>query len=59
MGNSQVIQNAARVCNDPVRKRVSQSGRSAFCIQRYGKIVFQRGYWDKRSFLRMHNLPVE
>jgi len=23
-----------------------------------GKIKFQRGYWDKLSFLRMHNLPV-
>ena len=23
-----------------------------------GKIVFQRGYWDKLSFLKMHNLPV-
>jgi len=23
------------------------------------KIVFQRGYWDKLSFLKMHNLPVE
>lgn len=23
------------------------------------KIVFQRGYWDKLSFLRMHNLPIE
>ncbi len=22
-----------------------------------GKIKFQRGYWDKLSFLRMHNLP--
>lgn len=22
------------------------------------KIVFQRGYWDKLSFLRMHGLPV-
>ncbi len=22
------------------------------------KIVFQRGYWDKMSFLRMHNLPI-
>ncbi|MEP1094251.1 MAG: nuclear transport factor 2 family protein [Cyclobacteriaceae bacterium] len=21
-------------------------------------IVFQRGYWDKLSFLRMHNLPI-
>lgn len=23
------------------------------------KIVFQRGYWDKLSFLKMHNLPTE
>jgi limonene-1,2-epoxide hydrolase len=22
------------------------------------KIVFQRGYWDKLSFLRMHHLPL-
>lgn len=22
------------------------------------KITFQRGYWDKLSFLRMHNLPL-
>ncbi|MES0880645.1 nuclear transport factor 2 family protein [Roseibium sp. SCP14] len=25
---------------------------------RDGKIVQQRGYWDKLSFLRMHNLPL-
>jgi limonene-1,2-epoxide hydrolase len=23
-----------------------------------GKIVLQRGYWDKLSFLRQHNLPI-
>ena len=23
------------------------------------KIVFQRGYWDKLSFLKLYNLPVE
>lgn len=23
-----------------------------------GKIVFQRGYWDKLSFLRSHGLPL-
>lgn len=23
-----------------------------------GKIKFQRGYWDKLSFLRMHHLPL-
>ena len=24
-----------------------------------GKIVFQRGYWDKLTFLRQHGLPLE
>jgi hypothetical protein len=24
-----------------------------------GKIVLQRGYWDKLSFLRLHGLPLE
>ena len=23
-----------------------------------GKIKFQRGYWDKLSFMKMHNLPI-
>jgi limonene-1,2-epoxide hydrolase len=23
-----------------------------------GKIKFQRGYWDKLSFLKQHNLPI-
>jgi len=23
------------------------------------KIIFQRGYWDKLSFLRIHNLPID
>ena len=23
------------------------------------KIVFQRGYWDKLSFLKQHDLPIE
>ena len=23
-----------------------------------GKIKFQCGYWDKLSFLKMHNLPI-
>lgn len=30
-----------------------------FFTVRDGVIVFQRGYWDKLSFLRMHGLPVE
>ena len=24
-----------------------------------GKILFQRGYWDKLTFLKQHNLPAE
>jgi len=32
-------------------------GCGFFHVQR-GKIVFQRGYWDKLTFLRMHNLPI-
>jgi hypothetical protein len=26
---------------------------------REGKIAFQRGYWDKLSFLKLHKLPIE
>jgi hypothetical protein len=25
---------------------------------RNDKIIFQRGYWDKLSFLKLHNLPI-
>lgn len=32
-------------------------GCGFFHVQR-GRIVFQRGYWDKLSFLRLHNLPL-
>ncbi|NNG27568.1 MAG: SnoaL-like domain-containing protein [Ignavibacteriaceae bacterium] len=31
---------------------------SGFFKFRESKIVFQRGYWDKLSFLRQHNLPI-
>ncbi|MEM6491223.1 MAG: nuclear transport factor 2 family protein [Pseudomonadota bacterium] len=29
-----------------------------FFTVRGGKIAFQRGYWDKLSFLKLHNLPI-
>ena len=32
-------------------------GCGFFHVQK-GKIIFQRGYWDKLSFLKMHNLPI-
>ena len=30
-----------------------------FFTVRDDRIVFQRGYWDKLSFLKMHGLPIE
>jgi limonene-1,2-epoxide hydrolase len=33
-------------------------GCGFFRIER-GKIAFQRGYWDKLSFLKAHGLPLE
>ncbi|MEM7120017.1 MAG: nuclear transport factor 2 family protein [Pseudomonadota bacterium] len=29
-----------------------------FFTVRDGRIDFQRGYWDKLSFLKLHNLPI-
>jgi limonene-1,2-epoxide hydrolase len=33
-------------------------GCGFFHIQN-GKIIFQRGYWDKLSFLKLHNLSIQ
>jgi limonene-1,2-epoxide hydrolase len=30
-----------------------------FFTVREGHIAFQRGYWDRLSFLKMHGLPIE
>jgi hypothetical protein len=30
-----------------------------FFTIRDGLIAFQRGYWDKLSFLKLHGLPIE
>lgn len=30
-----------------------------FFTVRNGRIAFQRGYWDKLSFLKMHGLPIQ
>ena len=32
---------------------------SGFFHVRNDKIIFQRGYWDKLSFLKLHGLPVK
>jgi ketosteroid isomerase-like protein len=31
---------------------------SGFFTVRDGLIVFQRGYWDRLSFLKLHDLPI-
>ena len=33
-------------------------GCGFFCIED-GKIAFQRGYWDRLTFLKLHNPPIE
>ena len=45
---------AALEWRDPLGLR----GCGFFTVQD-DRITFQRGYWDKLSFLRMHNLPIE
>jgi ketosteroid isomerase-like protein len=30
-----------------------------FFTVRDGRVAFQRGYWDKLSFLKLHGLPIE
>ena len=30
-----------------------------FFTVRDGRIAFQRGYWDRLSFLKLHGLPIE
>jgi limonene-1,2-epoxide hydrolase len=30
-----------------------------FFTVREGRIAFQRGYWDRLSFLKMHGLPID
>ena len=30
-----------------------------FFTVRDGRIAFQRGYWDKLSFLKLHGLPIQ
>ncbi|HEY0585041.1 MAG TPA: nuclear transport factor 2 family protein [Pseudoduganella sp.] len=45
---------AALEWRDPVGLR----GCGFFTV-RDGRIAFQRGYWDKLSFLKLHGLPIE
>jgi hypothetical protein len=49
-----------------MRPREIVEWRDPLCLRgcgffhcRDGKIAVQRGYWDRLSFLKLHNLPLE
>lgn len=53
----EVIHEAGDVAALEWRDPLGLRGCGFFTV-RNGQIAFQRGYWDKLSFLRMHNLPI-
>lgn len=54
----EVIHDAGDVIALEWRDPLGLRGCGFFSLQDC-KIVFQRGYWDKLSFLKMHGLPIE
>lgn len=54
----EAIHEAGEVVALEWRDPVGLRGCGFFTI-RDGLIVFQRGYWDRLSFLRLHDLPIE
>lgn len=53
-----VLHDAGRVVALEWRDPFGLRGCGFFTVEN-GEIVFQRGYWDKLSFLKMHGLPIE
>lgn len=54
----EVIHEAGDVAALEWRDPLGLRGCGFFTV-RDGLIAFQRGYWDKLSFLKMHGLPIE
>lgn len=54
----EVIHEAGEVAALEWRDPLGLRGCGFFTV-RNGKITFQRGYWDKLAFLKIHNLPIE
>jgi len=54
----EAIHEAGEVAILEWRDPVGLRGCGFFTV-RDGLIAFQRGYWDKLSFLRLHGLPIE
>lgn len=56
--NVEVIHEAGAVAILEWKDPLGLRGCGFFTV-RDGRIAFQRGYWDKLSFLRLHGLPIE
>jgi ketosteroid isomerase-like protein len=54
----EVIHEAGHVAILEWRDPLGLRGCGFFTVED-GRIAFQRGYWDKLSFLKMHGLPLE
>lgn len=54
----EAIHEAGQVAALEWRDPIGLRGCGFFTV-RDGRIAFQRGYWDKLSFLKMHGLPLE
>lgn len=54
----EIIHEAGDVAILEWRDPLGLRGCGIFTV-RDSKIILQRGYWDKLSFLRMHGLPIE
>jgi limonene-1,2-epoxide hydrolase len=54
----EIIHEAGQVAILEWRDPLGLRGCGFFTVEN-DRIVFQRGYWDKLSFLRMHGLPIE
>ena len=49
-----------QVTQEPIEGRDPNGLRGCgFFTVRDGRIAFQRGYWDKLAFLKLHGLPIE
>ncbi|WOE75608.1 nuclear transport factor 2 family protein [Alterisphingorhabdus coralli] len=55
---AEVIHEAGEVAVLEWRDPLGLRGCGFFTV-RDGKIAFQRGYWDRLKFLKMHGLPIE
>ena len=55
---TEAIHDAGEVAALEWRDPLGLRGCGFFTV-RDGRIAFQRGYWDKLSFLKMHGRPIE